>query len=123
MLAPASLLAAAGGAGGGSGPTGAPTDAYKYFHSGTKIGVAWVNADETASTQVWFRHTQGEGSVGCPSVLPDDLTFVATVGPGVTSYNADETRQCSFYLRHFKFGIGSSFIQVVNGLTPCVACG
>ncbi len=119
MLGPGGLLfAAAGGALGVDGPDAAPTDVSWFFHDGDKIGVQWANGDPTAATQIYFRDEVS----GCPSVLPDDLTFIGTAPAGATSFDTTGTISCSHFIRHVKNGQFSAFVQAINGPTTCLTC-
>lgn len=116
-------MGSAGGGGGGSGPSGPPTNASEYdYGSPSKLAAQWTNGDATAATRIYWYDTSG----GCPSVFPDDLTFLGQAGVGATSYETSRLvadGRCSLYIVHYKDGQFSTWVQVTDtDGGSCVGC-
>ncbi len=118
---PFAMLMAAADTGGTGSPSGPPTNGSTYYISGSFVGVQWTNGDATASTQVWFRDTVTNG---CPSAVPDDLTYLGSASPGQTTFEPlpKKTDTCTYYIRHGKNAAFSAFLQITSGVTSCTVC-
>lgn len=108
MIILRALAAAAGEGAGAGGPSGPPTNAYRYrVANPIKMGVHWTNGDPTAGTRVYYNDV----------AVFESATHWATAAPGAESieFTRPDEAWCYYWVLHIKSGIKSAETDAFTG--------
>ena len=95
-------------------PDGPPTTVQLYTYSGGRIGVAWINGDIDAETEIAY--------IPDPTGLiePDAGDIVTTVAPNYNIYETGlKTQVCTYWIRHKRGGQTTVWVKADRGSIAC----